>query len=243
MEKKTILLVDDDTVVRDVIKQALIREYNILEASGYSEAVKLLKHPIHLALIDYVMPEYDGFDVLKALRKSKPALPAIIMTAYSDENVVLKALRTEVADYIKKPLKLAYLRKRLSEILGGKESNNHSETVESRKEFILDGIAAHIKENYMTNLTLDRLASMACINRFELSRAFRDRFGQTITSYLNSERVKGAVDLLKKPDLNITEIAHFVGYGSVTHFDRIFRAVHGISPLKYRRKLSGNKEG
>jgi len=239
MDKKTVLLVDDDGAVRDVIKQALRSEYNVLEASGYSEAIKLLKQPIDLAIIDYVMPEYDGFDVLKAVRKAIPELPAIIMTAFSSESVVIKAIRTEVADYIKKPLKLAYLRKRLSEILGGeKHSNNHTENVGSRVEFILDGIEAHIRENYMKDLTPDKLAGMACINRFKLSRAFKDRFGQTITSYLNNIRIRKAAELLKNPDLNITEIAHFLGYESVTYFDRIFSAVHGMSPLKYRKKLS-----
>jgi len=240
MGKRTVLLVDDDAAVRDVIRQALRKEYHVLEASGYSEAIKLLKQPIDIALIDYVMPEYDGFDVLKAVRKAKPGLPAIIMTAYSNESVVIKALRTEVADYIKKPLKLAYLRKRLSEILGGEDyNNNDSGNVASRQEFILDGIEAHIRENYMKDLTLDRLAGMACISRFKLSRAFKDRFGQTLTSYLNNIRIRKSAEMLENPDLNISEIANFVGYESVSYFDRMFRAVHDMSPLNYRKKMSG----
>jgi YesN/AraC family two-component response regulator len=238
MDKKNILLVDDDATIRDLIKDALKKEYNILEASGYSEAVKLFKYPIDLALIDYVLPDSDGFEVLKAIRDVKPALPAIIMTGYSNENVVIKALRTEVADYIKKPVKLAYLRRRLSEILGGKESNRNSEGVESREEFILDGIAAYVEEKYMKDLTLDKLASMACINRFKFCRDFKKRFSQTFTSYLNTIRVKNAAELLKNPNLNITEIAYFVGYKSVIHFDRVFRAVYGISPREYRKKIS-----
>jgi putative two-component system response regulator len=106
MSKKTILIVEDDTVVREVIKDALKREYNVLEASNYSEAVKLLGHSVDLAIIDYILPDSDGFEVLKAIREEKIALPAIIMTGYSNEAVVIKALRSAVADYIKKPIKL-----------------------------------------------------------------------------------------------------------------------------------------
>jgi YesN/AraC family two-component response regulator len=235
--KKNILLVDDDTTVRDMIKDALEKEYNVLEASGYSEAVEQLKYHIDLALIDYVLPGSDGFEVLKAIRNAIPALPAIIMTGYSNENVVIKALRTEVADYIKKPVKLSYLRRRLSEILGGEESNRNFESVDSREEFILDAIAVHIEENYMKDLTLNKLASMSCMNRFKFCRAFKERVGQTFISYLNRIRVKNAAELLKNRNLNITDIAFFVGYNSVVHFDRVFRTMYGISPREYRRKV------
>ena len=236
MNKKTILLVEDDTVVREVIKDALKREYNVLEASGYSEAIKLFSYPIDLALIDYILPDGDGFEVLKAIREVKPELPAIIMTAYSNENVVLMAIRTEVADYIKKPLKLAYLRKRLSEILGDMEANKNLEGLESREEFVLDGVAAYLEEKYMKELTLDKVAGMACMSRFRFCRRFKERFGQSFVSYLNSIRVKNAAELLKKPNLTITEIAQFVGYKSITHFERMFRTIHGISPGEYRKK-------
>ncbi|OGW37990.1 MAG: hypothetical protein A2Y97_10055 [Nitrospirae bacterium RBG_13_39_12] len=237
-EMKNILLVEDDTMVRTMIMDALEKEYNVFEASGYSEAVEQLGHQIDLALIDYVLPDSDGFELLKKIREVKPALPAIIMTAYSNETLVIKALRTEVADYIKKPLEIAYLRKRLSEILGGKENYDISESVESREEFILDAITAHIEENYMKDLTLNKLASMACMNRFKFCRSFKERAGQTFTSYLNRIRVKNAAELLKNHNLNITDIAFFVGYKNIVHFDRVFRAFYGVAPSEYRKKVS-----
>src|SRR4030043_756711 len=127
MEKKSILLVDDDEVVRTMIKGFLEREYNVLEASSYSEAIKLLRYPLDLALIDYILPDSDGFELLKAIREEKLALPAIIMTGYSNEAIIIKALRSAVADYIKKPLSIVYLRRRLSEILGDHEAGRHHE--------------------------------------------------------------------------------------------------------------------
>lgn len=235
IERKTILVVDDDAVVRAVIKGAFEREYNVLEASGYQEVVKQLPKRIDLALIDYVLPDHDGFEVLKVLRETKPALPAIIMTGYGNENVIIKALRSAVADYIKKPMELAYLKRRISEILGGEWNNKHAE-VETKEEFILDGIAEYIKENYMKDLTLDKLACMACMNRFRLSRGFKNRFGQTFPSYLNRIRIKNAAKLLRNHNLNISEIASFVGYRSVVHFERVFRSVYEISPMQYRKK-------
>jgi two-component system response regulator YesN len=240
MEKKSILFVDDDEVVRTMIKGFLEREYNVLEASSYSEAVKLLKYPIDLALIDYILPDSDGFDLLKAIREEKVTLPAIIITGYSNEAVVIKALRSAVADYIKKPIKLSYLRRRLSEILGGEWTIGYTDSVGTREEFILDGIAAYIEEKYMKDLTLDKIARMACMNRFKFCRVFKQRFGKTFLSYLNSIRVKKASELLKNSNLSVTEIAFSVGYGSFSQFKRVFKKVYFLSPKDYRRNTLNN---
>jgi len=242
MEKKSILLVDDDEVVRTMIKGFLEREYNVLEASSYSEAIKLLRYPLDLALVDYILPDSDGFELLKAIRDEKLALPAIIMTGYSNEAVVIKALRSAVADYIKKPIKLSYLRMRLSEILGGEWTNEHTENVGTKEEFILDGTAAYIEEKYMKDLSLNRISRMACMNRFKFCRAFKQRFGKTFTSYLNHIRIKKASELLKNPNLSVTEIAFFVGYGSFSQFMRVFKTIYGVSPKEYRRSVNGRKD-
>ena len=240
MDRKNILLIDDDNVVRDMIKDSLEKDYNVLEASTYTDVMNLLENPIDLALIDYVLPDADGFDVLQTLRASRPALPAIMMTGYSNETVVIKALRTEILDYMKKPLKLSYLKKRLSEILGGKRNDKQYASVSNRDDFILDGVVSHIEEKYMKHITLEKAASMACMNKFKFCRAFKERYGQTFISYLNGIRVKNAAELLMNNNLSITEIAYFVGYGSVVHFDRVFRSVYGITPREYRKSATNS---
>lgn len=235
---KTILLVDDDPVVRDVIKGAFKSEYNLLEASGYQDVIRQLTKPIDLALIDYILPDHDGFDVLKAVREVNPALPAIIITGHGSEKIAIKALRSAVADYIKKPIKLTYLLRKVSEILGDEGCKENNEHIEAREEFILDSIAAHVIEHSMKkDLNLDILARMACMNKFKLSRLFKKRVGQTFTSYLNSIRIKNAVELFKNPNINIAEAAYFAGYKSVRHFNRIFKAVYKTSPREFRKKM------
>jgi YesN/AraC family two-component response regulator len=235
--KKSILLVEDDAVVRDMIKFVLERKYKVLEASRYSEAVNLLKNPIDLAIIDYSLPDKDGFDVLKAVRKARPSIPVIIITAYSSESLAIKAVRAGATDYIKKPLSLKDLMKRLSEILEGENSNGYSEEMIRRYEFIMDGITSYIENNYNKDLTLDKLARIACMDKYKFCRAFKEKFGQGFRSYLNRIRIRNAAELLKNLDLSITEIAFFVGYGSVEHFERVFKKSYRVSPREYRGKL------
>jgi|MudIll2142460700_1097286.scaffolds.fasta_scaffold00451_7 YesN/AraC family two-component response regulator len=245
MMRKSILLVEDEAVIREMIRGALEREYNVLEASKYSEAIDHLKDRIDLALIDYALPGRDGFEVLRAIREVKPALPAIMMTAYSSENIAIKALRVGATDYIKKPLSFAYLMKRLSQILGGDLEAKLNGDAQTREEFIMEGIAAYIEDKYREELTLDQLAALVCMNRFKFCRAFKKKFGQSFVSYLSSLRVRKAAKLLSgHPDLNITEIALAVGYGNVGHFGRVFRTVYGVSPTEYRRcpRDEGNRQ-
>lgn len=61
MGRKSIFLVDDDAVVRDMIRGVLEREYDVFEASTCLEAINQSKNRIDLALIDYVLPDCDGF--------------------------------------------------------------------------------------------------------------------------------------------------------------------------------------
>ncbi len=235
---KTILVIDDDPHVRDILKGALEREYTVVDASNYAETKRLIRHPFDLAIIDYILPDSDGFDVLKALREAYPALPAIIMTGYSNEDVVIKAIRYTVADYIKKPLSLGYLRMRIAEIFGqGKVGEYVEEGVNRRDDFIFDGIATHIRENYMKDLTLDKLSRMACMSRFRFCRGFKKRFGLSFISFINDIRVNKAAALLKNPALRIRDIAHSVGYGSFSQFERIFKRLHGISPREFRSRI------
>lgn len=244
MEKKTIFVVEDDGIIRDIMRGALEREYNVLEASKCSEAADLLGNVIDLALIDYMLPDGDGIRLLRAIREVKPGLPVIIMTAYGSEDVAIEALRAGATDYVKKPLVLAYLRKKVSDILAGNKTDEPAETSIKKEEFLLDGVAAFIEDNYADDLRRNMLAEKVCMNKYKFSKIFNERFGQSIKSYLNRIRVKKAAELLRNRDLSIGDIAFSVGFESVEHFNRVFKEIYGISPRAYRtRPVKASHQG
>ena len=241
MKKKTILLVEDDAVVRDMIRGALEGSYSILEASNCLEVHEFLSHHLDLAIVDYMLPDGTGFDILEVLRQEHRNLPVIFMTAYSSENLAIRALREGITDYVKKPLSFAYLRGKLSEILEGKKTTGHPDSSESREIFIMDSIAAFIHDNFGEDLSRGNLAGRAYMSESKFGRAFKERFGRSVQSYLQDIRLSKAANLLgNNQDLSITDIALFVGYANVAHFTRMFKKVYGISPLEYRRKKSGS---
>jgi YesN/AraC family two-component response regulator len=239
---KTLFLVEDDVSMMTFIRESFQEEYTILEARTYSAAIGQIREHMDLAIIDYVLPDGNGLSLVPTMLSRKPSLPVILMTAYSHEAVILKALRAGVRDYIRKPFAVADLRMRVSDILGENTLNEHNEQTEirkvkSRREFIMDSMSHYIEEHYMKDLTLHSLASMAGMDKFSFSRAFKDRNGESFVACLNRVRIKRAAELMKNNDLNITDIALYVGYGSVEHFSRIFRATFGAGPREYRKSL------
>ncbi len=238
MIRKSILVVEDDGVFRGLIRGALDHHYDVFEAASAEEASAHFDSPLDLALIDYSLPDGNGFDVLQAFREVKPNLPVIIMTAYGTENLAIRAFRIGVTDYLKKPFSFAYLRGKLSEVLEGKKGGEFSENGAYGEAFAMESVVAFIEENYMKKLGRDELAEKACMNRYKFSRLFKEKFGKNIKSYLNGVRIRMAAELLNNPELSIAEVAFSVGYGSVPHFYRVFRERFGLSPREYRETLT-----
>ena len=241
MYKKNLLIVDDEHVIRDIIKNAFNDNYLIFEAETYADVMKFPSQSVDLAIIDYLLPDRDGFEVLQSLREKNPALPAIIVTGYGNEDIIIRALRENVTDYMKKPLNLTYLRQRVSDVLRD-EKRKEDDALYSDRASQLDSVAQHIQDNFMGDLTLDKLARLACMSRYRFCRAFKEKFSQCFVSYVNSIRMKNAENLLRNSRASITEIAFSVGYRNSGHFNRVFKAAYKMSPREYRSKRCMNEQ-
>jgi YesN/AraC family two-component response regulator len=237
MERKSILIVEDEGVTRRLLRALFEKDFDIYEAYKYSEVKNLPIYRIDLAIIDYVLPDTNGIHVLKFVREFRPLLPVIIMSAYTNETIVINALRAGATDYIRKPPDPVNLKRRVFEILY-KENNNGdvAEDKTDRIKFILECVKEYLENNYHERHSRERLAEMAGINKYQLSKLFRRHFGMTIPEYINCIRIRIADGLLKNHDLSITEIAYHLGYESLDHFIRTFKKIHLLTPGEYRRK-------
>lgn len=98
-------------------------------------------------------------------------------------------------------------------------------------------IVRYINEHYTEELSLHLLADKFYISPYYLSRYFKKATGFTYVEYVNSVRIKEAKKLLEHSSMKVNLIARKVGFGSVTHFGRVFKEVTGNAPLYYRRNL------
>jgi len=116
-EQKTILIVDDEAVIRDLCMRAL-HDYNVLEAANGEEALQIFERGgVDAILTDVMMPKVDGLELLKRIKELEPTLVVIIMTGYADKELILKALKADADDFITKPLNLLQLKSAVDKAL------------------------------------------------------------------------------------------------------------------------------
>mgnify|MGYP004605822763 FL=1 len=106
----------------------------------------------------------------------------------------------------------------------------------SRKRVNLSEIKAHLDEFYADKIVLDDLAERFFINKYYLTRIFKETYGTTITSYVQSVRITHAKQMLRFTDMSIDEIGRAVGMDDANYFSRIFQKVEGIRPSEYRKR-------
>ncbi len=116
---KTILIVDDEIKIRELISQHLTNEsYRVLQAGNGVEALEQIKkETVDLVVLDLMMPLMDGYQTLRELRNVDNYLPVIMLTAKTDEIDKLLGLELGADDYIIKPFSLRELTARIKSVL------------------------------------------------------------------------------------------------------------------------------
>lgn len=115
-EPKAILLVDDETSVRTMVSRVLSKAgFTVYEASCAREALTLLRQgrTIHLMVTDIVMPEMNGYELSREVRKALPALPVIFISGYADETMLKAASAQENSTVLMKPFSPTELLRRI----------------------------------------------------------------------------------------------------------------------------------
>jgi DNA-binding response OmpR family regulator len=122
MGKKKILIIDDEENFCRLVKMnlELIGDFQVDIATNGKKGVKLAKRiKPHLILLDILMPQMDGFEVLKELKKDRNAMsiPVVMLSARDDEAAKLKAAQLYDELYITKPIEVPDLKAKIEEVL------------------------------------------------------------------------------------------------------------------------------
>ena len=132
----TILVVDDELLIRKVIREYLESEnYKVLEAENGLDALRVLSsNKVNLIILDIMMPKMDGFACLEEIRKTKD-IPVIMLSAMKEETDKLNSFNLGVDDYVTKPFSPKELIARVKAHL--KRTVNNEE-VYTYKDLIVD---------------------------------------------------------------------------------------------------------
>ena len=136
MEKKKVLVIDDEQIVLDSVSKILTdADYEIDVSLSGHEGLDWSDHKNYdIVLTDILMPDMGGMRVLKALKRAKPSLPVIIITGYATVHSAVQAIKLGAADYIEKPFNPEELLKAVSSALGIATSQTPDEQALIHKE-------------------------------------------------------------------------------------------------------------
>jgi two-component system, cell cycle sensor histidine kinase and response regulator CckA len=120
---ETILLVEDETQVRNLTRAILSRQgYRILTAASPADALAIVEAAtgnIDLMLTDIVMPQMNGLELAEKIRSVRPSLKVLFMSGYTDNAAVNQGILSRDMPFIQKPFTAAALHKKVREVLGG----------------------------------------------------------------------------------------------------------------------------
>lgn len=157
---KNILLVEDDPEITRLLDLHFSSQaYNLIAAANGKDAIEeVLKMQFNLIILDITLPDTNGMELCKLLRKNDVNAPIMMLTAHGDESDKVLALELGADDYVTKPFGVLELMARTKALLRRAE-NNHSEAADEKKVIIFK------------DLTIDAIKKKACIQgeRLELT--------------------------------------------------------------------------
>jgi len=140
-QKKRVLIVDDESSVRESLQMILSRIYEVETSESGDEALEIFSagtNLFDLVLLDVMMPGLDGISLLESLRKDYPLLPVIMLTASKTVKTAVQAIKLGAVDYLNKPFDvdelLSLVEETLAEGAAGRSSPSKVETHEHTRE-------------------------------------------------------------------------------------------------------------
>lgn len=150
MTRKTVLIVDDEPAIRDMLKLALeIAEFDCIEAkNAYEAQVAVTDHKPDLVLLDWMMPEVSGIELLRRWRQHEETanLPVIMLTAKAEEDNAVRGLDAGADDYVSKPFSPRELASRIRALVRRTQPES-SEDVIRMADLAIDPISRRASIN------------------------------------------------------------------------------------------------
>ena len=164
MSAKTILLADDDSAIRTVLTQALTRAGYSVRATATATALWrwVAEGQGDVVITDVVLPDENAFDMLPRIKKSRPKLPVIVMSAQNTIMTAIRATELGAYDYLPKPFDLSALLQTVSKALEQVSKPSPVKPREMSESLPIIGRSSAMQEIYrvIARLTLTELTVM-----------------------------------------------------------------------------------
>jgi len=164
LQTKTVLYVEDDTTVRENIKEILGEFFKkvVTAESGEDGWIKYKKNKIDLAIVDIELPGFNGLELIKKIRTENRSLPVVVVSAYTKTDYLLESVELKLDKYVVKPLTSRKLYELLMKL---EEELTTDSTIELPRGAVIDTVKSVVKfdniEHPLTYRELKMLKTMS----------------------------------------------------------------------------------
>jgi len=269
-DEPVLLFIEDNEELRSFIKIILSDGFHVIEAGNGIEGFEIARNQLpDIIITDLMMPEMDGLELARRIKEEVTTshIPVVVLTAKSDLDTQVEALKRGADDFIAKPFSSTYLRARIENILqqrkklqelflsslddyrrpkAGKpvDITPSEPVIESYDDRLMKNLMEVMEENIdNSGLTVDELVSKMGIGRSVFFKKLKSLTGLAPVEFIREVRVKRAAQLIESGEYTISQVTYMVGCNDPRYFSRIFKQRFGMTPSEYRDKHVKQKQG
>jgi signal transduction histidine kinase/DNA-binding response OmpR family regulator/ligand-binding sensor domain-containing protein len=249
-QRKAILIVEDDQLIRYILRDILSEQHIIYEASSGREALETISRLVpDLIISDIMMPDMDGLELCRII-KDTPAschIPLILLTARDTIEQKIEGYECGADAYIAKPFQTEHLQVRVRKLLEYRDKLHkyfravdssylyqNAPGIKDADQKFLETLVGLIETHITEELDSSFLEKKMNVSRMQLYRKIKTLSDMTPSELIRQVRLKKAALLLSNSDLTVSEIFYQTGFNNKTYFFREFRKIYKASPNEYR---------
>ena len=238
----TLLVVDDNSELREFIVSRLSSYYRVLQASDGQDGLTIAQTELpDLIISDVMMPIMNGLEMTKKLRSFELTkhIPIILLTAKTSKRDTVEGLQTGADDYLTKPFDTSELIVRVKGLIDTRKMIRNEIKLELSKQLtnikktssFIDKLHKEILDQLSDpKLNIDTLSASLAMSRSSLNRKCQKELDKSPKQYITETRMQHALILLKENKHSVSEIAYGVGYDSLAYFSNVFKKHYGHPP-------------
>ncbi|MFM1651071.1 response regulator [Brevibacillus sp. B_LB10_24] len=257
---KVLIVEDEDIIRKGLVYKVDWLKYNCMvverAVDGVDGLEKIRRLQPDIVMTDIRMPFKDGIQMLE---ESKPEYDyeAIIISGYSEFEYAKQAISLGVNEYLLKPIDFAELHEAIMQITAKIEEKRRLKSYEqsfhdlnvyhelldiqhylyrdNKTKYVMH-MLEYIKNNFHKKISLQDVSDHYQVSTVYLNAKFKEETNYTFNDFLNRYRIIKAVELLRKGDMLIYEVADYVGFQDYKYFSQVFKKYTGTSPTQFLEK-------
>lgn len=258
--KYSVLIVEDDTELRNFICSIIENEYQVyLADDGKSGWEMAQKYCPDFVVSDIMMPEMNGIELLQKLKTNRNTshIPVVLLTAKTTIESKLEGMAYGADDYITKPFSVPYFQARISNLIqqrlqlqeifreslvpntstvaNSREYFPQPALITSQDEIFMSKVMKTIEDNMENfDFTVEELGQNMMMSRSVFFKKIKALTGLAPVEFIRDIKMKRAAQILASGQYMVKEVAYLIGISDTKYFAKCFKSKYGVTPMEFK---------